>query len=937
MAFYTCMKFLPQVLDIVLKSEDSFKDDSFAEKLLDWLRTSSKTKEYYCNLVAETSAVVRFLSDSLKYGPNSKRTVFALKVLSILIEFAPTHKFDIACAFNVCGSSLKKECSTEQVVGASSEIKAVDVSSNIFEMHINQAQEELWWNPSVRCAWLEAVTRAVRVKSLRILQNGANEVAWNCLKDSSMFVKSAAEDFFVSTILQQIKTHQEQDNISQDILQIQQEQLKTSQETLVTTQKDSPLKKQRLQLEYETFQKILTTIINSDTFSLQQSSIEVLRKVLKFDPELGIKAIRQYNVVSQLSTFLTGSATTDVELDIIDLQTEIIKLSTVLERENICEIIQEVPMLLFHKKKLLAAISIASLLWRTEMKSVEKKNNMEMVLLPILLQTGELSECVTFVDKDCSVILSEICRQNKAACFQLMSTSLNLVLENVKEMDLTEEETMHILKLLVKLLEGIHEQCEPNPLMNSLIGSTKLSKKCFDILAIVCKSKSTKVMPWPLQLLCSINVVVQDPNTDVSLLTKALEVACCLDSLYSTDDGNILASGIQKLIHDPNWERRDSGVGFIDHVLRIGTCDIVDWVKKHKVSLSLWERIKDTESYVRATAAVSMSRLLLLSKDLTEAFLTECNLSKEDVLMELCRIVATDDGGFARRAAIESLSLLTHDRDFLSIILKFNPESCESFNTVCQTKQPTIAIADFQGTDNQTDIFPTDIENAGNFDEHKTVPRVDHTLIDKSTNTNMWNFCMVAVNQALSDIDWEVKIKAIDFWADIMKIILKDFLPNENKSCNYTTNHSRLSCLVFALTCLHKMGLQKLMESVSDHDRLVGVACCKVLIKLRNGLTSNGLTIENLKQLIHNQKINKSIIMCNCCEKLRCELGFTDISDFKSNLDFVMELLSTNFDKIVDEKSLIINDYSTNPLLLLEDIVATATPRDGTEQLIDCY
>ncbi|XP_033121511.1 uncharacterized protein LOC117120589 [Anneissia japonica] len=944
---------------------------------------------------------MKFISDCVNHKPVATRTAFTLKLLAILCEGAITNKFDIvnSIAFFQCSQndgSLFNKSIKETVLDASPVI--VGPPYHLLQLNLEFARGVfLWENASVRCAWFDAVSKASAISSFNvILQSvGAFDVAWNCLNDSSMFVKSAAEDFLAVASLDQFRTSHLDAPIREQVAVDTTEASVREGHSDCTKDADKACPQRKEHFSSEIFQKLLMVItvsypepsreIEPDGINEKfrpKSAIEIICKMLKHDASLCLLATSQNRMVVQLCAFLTGGASNNAAFDVVDLLTELMTLSPFSERLSICEILQDVPKtLLSRQNEALSASYLASALWRLETRSAKKEEHFKFVILPVVLMIqsdNDISEVFGPIDEVCLQVFGDACQQGKPTCPALVSLSLNSMLDYAKQMPLTHKEMEIFGVMLVKLLQCLQGENATNSLTHSLIGSAKLSKKCFDVLATICKSHTLgKDFHWVDELFTVAVSVVCDPDTNITLLSKLLEVLSEPAMLLSSDGNDDLAFAIQKLLmSESSWERRDSAIGFIDRVIR--NVNNTRWVCKHNFPRFLWERLADHESYVRASAALSLSGLMLNDK-ITEVFLDDCSLSKVDVVMQLCKIVTTDNEGFARRAAMTTLTaLLTHEGALREILLHFNPESCKQFETTCQLthKQLTIPIAEFQKSAFQVhDISVTDILNDDEI--------IDRSLEEHHTSTakhlkdtqklckcdNSWNFAMKTVNTALNDLDWEVKLSAIEYWDILMKIVLREFLSfeqaseeksktviiksgekldtsqldqqvNENVICNIDygqVNHSRLVCLLSAINCLHKMGLQTLMSSVTDYDRLVALSCCQLLIRLRQVVQLNGFTLSQ-DDLFLNESDTKTI-GCTHCRTLADELGVHD-RGYKLDqkvMQSLLELTTIDLDKIFAEKSLLINDYAHNPLLLLEDIIAAATGDNETEQLIDCY
>ncbi|XP_033121518.1 uncharacterized protein LOC117120598 [Anneissia japonica] len=511
MTFHACIELLPRVLDLILNTDECFQDDTTAEKLLGWFRTSSETKEYYLKLVEQSSPVIKFISDCVNHKPVATRTAFTLKLLAILCEGAITNKFDIvnSIAFFQCSQndgSLFNKSIKETVLDASPVI--VGPPNHLLQLNLEFARGVfLWENASVRCAWFDAVSKASAISSFNvILQSvGAFNVAWNCLNDSSMFVKSAAEDFLAVASLDQFRTSHLDAPIREQVVVDTTEASVREGHSDCTKDADIACPQRKEHFSSEIFQKLLMVItvsypepsreIEPDGINEKfrpKSAIEIIRKMLKHDASLCLLATSQNRMVVQLCAFLTGGASNNTAFDVVDLLTELMSLSPFSERLSICEILQDVPKtLLYRQNEALSASYLASALWRLETRSAKKEEHFKFVILPIVLviqHDNDNSEVFGPIDEVCLQVFGDACRHGKPTCLALVSLSLNSMLDYAKQMPLTHKEMEIFGAILVKLLQCLQGENATNSLTHSLIGSAKLSKKCFDVLATICKS-----------------------------------------------------------------------------------------------------------------------------------------------------------------------------------------------------------------------------------------------------------------------------------------------------------------------------------------------------------------------------------------------------------------------------------------------------------------
>ncbi|KAI9007945.1 armadillo-type protein [Phycomyces nitens] len=109
---------------------------------------------------------------------------------------------------------------------------------------------------------------------------------------------------------------------------------------------------------------------------------------------------------------------------------------------------------------------------------------------------------------------------------------------------------------------------------------------------------------------------------------------------------------------DPEWDVRDTAVEFVGRLFELQDSSKNTFAIHHDLPMLIFDRIHDSEPYVRATALTSMQFLLRNRKGW--AFIQEHPMTR-DIASKL-PILLHDDEAFVRRAALDVLSCLVDNR-----------------------------------------------------------------------------------------------------------------------------------------------------------------------------------------------------------------------------------------------------------------------------------
>ena len=168
------------------------------------------------------------------------------------------------------------------------------------------------------------------------------------------------------------------------------------------------------------------------------------------------------------------------------------------------------------------------------------------------------------------------------------------------------------------------------------------------------------------------------------------------------------------------------------------------------------------------------------------------------------------------------------------------------------------------------------------------------------------------MKRLIDDYDWEVKIKAIEFWEEFIKLDKVTIRANGSRE----TSGKSLSVHGCSNELLEHFcmqgGNEVLFKAIKDHDRSVQKKACQVMLKIYHFLA--------------REKENETHLPAVCL----------DLSNILSELD--LEHLMQKFDSSIDEHTdmkTFLYDVLSSMKLLEESLPAEED--DGTAPSIDCY
>ena len=205
---------------------------------------------------------------------------------------------------------------------------------------------------------------------------------------------------------------------------------------------------------------------------------------------------------------------------------------------------------------------------------------------------------------------------------------------------------------------------------------------------------------------------------------------------------------------------------------------------------------------------------------------------------------------------------------------------------------------------------------------------LDHpsTSIDPVTSfdpSSVMRTCY-AMEDVCSDTDWEVKREIVEFWRRLLKI--DDVTKSFGEVVKTETDTDAYAALKASFVFCMK-------ELLNDHDRVVRLEACKLLKSLQQSCNLEQDTHTATKRLRPTNRTLDELMTEIQSSKYTCTLA---------------DLLQVQLDEAIEEAGRSDDQYSNDPISLLDDLVrALALAEvemqsnvlfDGAdESLVDCY
>ncbi|XP_077980520.1 integrator complex assembly factor BRAT1-like [Glandiceps talaboti] len=939
-----CMERLPDVFGVLLDPNKTIVDDTCIEKLLGWLKKVVNNAGTRPLLTNEKSGLKLFLHRIATSVCEPHTLAFGLKVIKLL-----------------CNHPITEEDSENQ---ASSTNQISVTWDDIILTVLRRAKDDLeyWDDASVRFAWFDTVDAMVTSSHSIIYQIEIVDAAIACLTDKSMFVTAAAQGVLVSVIIETYKTddaardngpggkeiddHSEGNGHTNDACENA-----YSKNSMQAVHDDKmTIKCEYLSSAYKQVKKSLEEIlVVRQTTSLKQkhdlviSVMQLFKKLFEVDASVGSLVSMATDVVSHCSEMIENDCSDEISY-IIELFMVMLQKTSLDSMEKWLKIDVLIKMVtsLLEKGSINVALRLATALSCKQ----PIKELFEVVTSPIQIILGERTP--DSLPSSYNMLLETL--SSRSGCISLIYQSLNAV-RDVLLKNLESIAKSQISDSVCKLLE-ISSTDNPNNIPTrfaiNIVNSSKLTKAILDLVVcneIILGGSSAR-------MICEVSIKLLDnPQSECTVVNKALTaivsiLQICYKSQLDTEHDDTpcqakkprldssdqilsasFANVLQKRSYDSRWEIRDSILNFMEEIIRRfpGNAFIMVWLIEHKLYMLPWEKVRDSESYVRASALQALSGLSLYD-GLWQAFLTTTGITQEYVVQAVIDILLHDDEGFARRAAVSAVVLwFSQHQGIRTLTLAKQPQQ-ESHEGCGDEQNLDSSIAGDEGSSTKTDYSRAHDQVEVDADIDNKEQTVGENITDSAIKGVCENIqddktaVFDAMIQASRDFDFEVKLSVIDFWENVFKHFNPGYqsstepcMPDYMKA---VSNIQPKICSQDVAVCgvqevCKTQCLKTLQAMLDDYDRIVSEKTCKILINIKHYITTN---IPDINALLQHQ------------------IDDTTHKDLKNFRDFI---LSNDFNAMLKEKERSTDMYEQNPLSLLEDILSCVD--DNEDNLLDCY
>ncbi|XP_075035636.1 integrator complex assembly factor BRAT1 [Mixophyes fleayi] len=814
-----CFQLLPHVCGVLVDNRQIMTDDSIYEKLLDWFKSLLLTVPPE-KLLDENQCIVGLLQQVLNVGDTDPSLLsFSMRLVGLFAAQEGGFKYLL--------------------------------DSNIIHDMFGQysCSNFMWKDASVRRAWIQGLLSMVQHReAVNFLHTaGVLELTLNLLMDSSLFVASAANDLVAHVFLMCVKLdgHPESGNLS----------------------------------------------------DLPDVAVTILNRLEKLLPSSDSQSVTQS--LKSLTAIFRGCSDTLAEI----LWPQIAELIMSLLDQKPIHAAPHLEGLLLAVTRFPAFCNAEYALWIVMKRALKHLNPFQAGSLAFgILKLKQCPQdvrlqaaCVLLHPLDCVLRISsdhlgqpgfldepvsdpvivENLLSTKSSCAGLLCQCLSHLTE-LCERDGLPLQIPHgsVLYSVVLVLQFSIGQATCSPSAGShfckfLIGSLRVQRSALDAIGALSR--------WPLspeslaRTYSVLSAYLENPETDATVLKKAFQASLKWLQASRTSDERwkesntflqALCPVLMKRFCSPSWEVRDTTLEFVTHVTEVvkDHGEFGELLSSSGVPKLVLDLLKDTESYVRASAVTCLGQII----GITHIYSTAGNsisvepLKREDLVPHLLDVLCQDTEGFPRRAVVKVFT------DWL------RKSHMQTFH---------------------------DTEN----------------LLSRILETT------------LADLDWEVKVNALD----LTSVYVSQTLETDTAyHCPYTIGlPGTTSTFPDAVLKCKRIGLfQFLLSCLCDCDRPVALKACEILQLVKTKLCEGD---SYTAELYDRDWLERALKDQHTTAPAGDESAQRDAS-------WVIDVLKKiDFDDIKCSLSKSSDYLHETPLSLLQDIKATLW--GGEMHDADCY
>lgn len=192
---------------------------------------------------------------------------------------------------------------------------------------------------------------------------------------------------------------------------------------------------------------------------------------------------------------------------------------------------------------------------------------------------------------------------------------------------------------------------------------------------------------------------------------------------------------------------------------------------------------------------------------------------------------------------------------------------------------------------------------------------------------------LTTMADVMSDFDWEVKVKCLEFWECAVEQELKLFMSHE---CIKQTV-SLISKLLEKNIILQK-AVVSVFSGLDDYDPSVCAAACELCLKMKKIILQTAIISKETKHEISLPEKD------NLHKKIKLETSQSEevVLKDESNTPDCMEvqvrrLLETDWEALLRPYTASTDDYHRDQMSLVQDILLHGENVDNEDNILDCY
>ncbi|XP_076583605.1 integrator complex assembly factor BRAT1 isoform X1 [Chaetodon auriga] len=296
-------------------------------------------------------------------------------------------------------------------------------------------------------------------------------------------------------------------------------------------------------------------------------------------------------------------------------------------------------------------------------ETVHTARAVRALLLPLDIITGQTLLGTNATDKRRGAMVEQL--KSKTSCIAMICVCLT----NTPQIALMPPDVLpcppHLIVTavlsLLRICSGVSSSAGCREACRNIISSGKVQKCALEaLMALSCSSGAKEKIADVFAVLIQY---LDNPDSDPTVLHKSYQAlvewtSVCTDLSFITDQlRQDLVDVVKKRVCDMRWEVRDSTVEFLGHLADVpvfpkSAAEVCDASEASLGSCCttplLKEALRDSESYVRASAISALARTLAGSWQQGAAL----SQDEAEIVSRLLEILSQDTEGFPRRAVV---------------------------------------------------------------------------------------------------------------------------------------------------------------------------------------------------------------------------------------------------------------------------------------------